>query len=67
MAENKPAILKIIQHICPRIHPKLCCSTLPTPMMELYNPEALHMSYLTHLEACESAFQSIMVRITVLK
>ena len=67
MAENKPAILKITQPYAQEFIPKLCCSALPTPMMELYNPEALHMSYLTLLETCESAFQSITVRIIVLK
>jgi len=46
MAENRPAILKLFNHnnyYAQEFIPKLCCSTLPTPMMELYNPEALHM------------------------
>lgn len=53
MAEKKPAILKIIQPYAQRF-------TLPLPMLELYNPEALHMGYLSLLKAFESAFQSIL-------
>ena len=63
MAKKKPAILKITQPYA--LIPKLCSSTLPRPMMELYNPQALHMGYLSLLEACESAFQGIKVRLTI--
>lgn len=62
MAEKKPAILKIIQPYAQDFIPKSCSPALPLPMMELYNPEALHMGYLTLLEECESTFQSIKVR-----
>lgn len=65
MAEKKPAILKIVQPYAHEFIPKICCSTLPLPMTELYNPEALHMGYLSLIETCESAFQSITVRVTV--
>jgi len=63
MAKKKPAILKITQPYAQGFIPKLCSSTLPRPMMELYDPEALHMGYLSLLEACESAFQGIKVRL----
>ena len=61
MAEKKPTMLKIIHPYAQEFIPKLCSSTLPLPMLELYNPEALHMNYLSLLEACELAFQSITV------
>ena len=63
MAKKKPAILKITQPYAQGFIPKLCSSTLPRPMMELYNPQALQMGYLSLLEACESAFQGIKVRL----
>lgn len=66
MAEKKTAILKIIPPYAQELIPKLCSSTLPLPMMELYNPQALHMGYLTLLEACESAFHAIQVWLTLM-
>ena len=43
MAEKKPAMLKIIHPYAKECIAKLCSPTLPLPMMELYNPELLHM------------------------
>ena len=67
MAEKKHAMLKIVHPYAKEFILKLCSSTLPLPMMELYNPEALHMDYLSLLEACELAFPSITVRIMASK
>ena len=61
-AKQKPAIFKISQPYAQEFIPKCVGSTLPLPMMELYNPEALHMDYLSLLTACESTFDTIRVK-----
>ena len=58
-ADKKPAILKITQPFAVAFVPKLCKDTLPLPLTELYNPDALAMDYLTLLAACENTFSSI--------
>ena len=61
-AQKKPAILKITQPYAQEFVPKQVSCALPLPMMELYNPETLHMDYLSLLRACEAAFETITVR-----
>ena len=63
MADKKPAILTVTQPYAKEFIPKLCTSTLPMPLTELYSQEALHMDYLSLLDTCESTFQSIKVTI----
>ena len=63
--KQKPAILKIIEPYSQQFIPKSASSILPLPMMELYNPEALHMDYLTLLKTCETTFETIKVRTNI--
>lgn len=65
-AKQKPAIFKITQPYAQEFIPKSVGSTLPPPMMELYDPEALHLDYLSLLAVCESTFDKIMVHKSML-
>ena len=63
--EKNPAILKITQPYAQEFIPKQVSLALPLPMMELYNPETLHMDYASLLDVCESVFETITVRIKI--
>lgn len=63
-AKSKPAILKITRPYSLQFVPKICDQSLPTPLTEMYEPEALHSDYLSLLEKCETAFSTIKVLYT---
>ena len=46
--------------------PKLCNVALPKPLTELYDPDSLHLEYLSLLELSEERFQSIKVYLLLL-
>ena len=62
-ATKKPAILKVVEPNAHNFIPKLNDDTLPKPMLELFNRDALQMDFLTLLDVCEKHFQSIKVTI----
>ena len=61
MAKCKPAILKITPPYSGEFIPTICKDSFPKPISELYNPEALHMDYLSLLNECETMFESLKV------
>ena len=61
MAKKKPAILKIIEPYAHEFIPKLNSNMLPKPITELYDQDALHMDYLSLLDAFERIFPSLKV------
>ena len=65
-APKKPAILKIVEPYSEQFIPKLCNVALPKPLTELYDPDSLHLEYLSLLELCEERFQSIKVYLILL-
>ncbi len=60
-AEKKPAILKIVKPYAEQFIPRLNHTSLPSPMMDLYNPELLHVDYLSLLNECEARFECLKV------
>lgn len=65
-AKKKPAILKIIQPYAQEFIPKMSQEQFPRPFGELYDPEALKMTYTKLLDECERVFKSIVVSLIVL-
>lgn len=60
-SKEKPAILKITPPYSKQFIPKLCDSSLPPPISQLYNPKALEMDYLTLLTECEDVARRLKV------
>ncbi len=60
-AEKKPAILKIVGPYAEEFIPRLNSASLPSPMMDLYNPELLHSDYLSLLNECEAIASDLSV------
>lgn len=61
LAQKKPAILKITPPYAEEFIPNCYKSTLPKPMTDLYNPEMLHVDFITLLNECETVFSSLKV------
>ena len=55
-APKKPAILKIVEPYSEQFIPKLCNVALPKPLTELYNPDSLHLEYLSFLDYVKRDF-----------
>jgi hypothetical protein len=60
-AEMKPAILKITLPYAEDFIPILSNNEFPIPIVELYNPEMLHVDYLQLLSECEKVFETIVI------
>jgi len=60
-AKRKPVTLKVTPPYAKDLVPTLSLATYPTPIMELYNPVALHFSYHDLLVECEAVLGSIKV------
>ena len=61
LADQKPAILKVIKPYADDFIPKAFDSKLPQLLTSLYSPEALHLDYLSLLTQCETAYHTIKV------
>ena len=59
---EKPAILKITPPYSKQFIPKLCNTSLPPPISQLYNPKSLEMDYLALLSECEDVARKLKVK-----
>ena len=58
----KPVILKITPPYSKQFIPCLSLTSLPTPISQLYYPDALGMDYLELLSRCEEVAANLKVR-----
>ena len=58
---DKPAILKITPPYSKQFIPLVSSTALPSPMSQLYDPDALGMDYLSLIRKCEEIASNIEV------
>ena len=58
-SEDKPAILKVTPPYSKQFIPKFCKTSLPPPISQLYEQEALGMDYLSLIGKCEEAARKV--------
>ena len=57
----KPAILKITPPYSKQFIPEMCDNSLPPPLSQFYDPEALRMDYLALIMKCEEVALTLKV------